>query len=95
MTPALDFTDALRFGSLSFILKQDYKPEFFGDVFERISDSLKDVTDEDYFIPTGDPAIISLCAAEIVRRTGRINILRWDRTKQTYFSATAVYEETK
>ena len=92
VVPALNFTDALRFGDLMFVLDEsEYRPEFFADTVKRIKSSLAEFQSDDYLIPTGDPALIAICAAEIVRRHGKINILRWERHHMQYFSTTTEF----
>lgn len=87
-TPALNFSDAFRFGELRLVLDFDYKQENFDTAVEISKKVLAEATENDYFIPTGDPALISICAAEIAKNTGRLNLLRWDRLNRMYFVAT-------
>ena len=54
-------------------------------MMQRLRATLKDFSDEDYLLPTGDTAAIvaaSLVAANFNR--GRIKVLSWDRTTKTY-----------
>lgn len=89
VVPCFDFTNATRFGELHFVLNDDYKSEFFHDAIQKVEKSLENVTKEDYFIPTGEPAMIAVCAAVIVKKTGKLNLLRWDRIRQEYYLTSA------
>lgn len=82
---AFDFTDAMRFGQLKYILQDSDSDVFLGNNLEKIELAMEDVQPEDYLLPVGDPVTISLCAIVMARKTGAINVLKWDGRARQYF----------
>ena len=84
-----NFISAQQYGDLRIILP-------FGTTMGRKTDdlmllldrALSDFSDEDYIIPTGDPAIMLAAGAMLGRDHNVITILKWDRQNNTYFPTT-------
>ena len=46
----------------------------------------RDITDDDYLLLSGDPAVIALAGAVAARNnSGRFKMLKWDREQGKYF----------
>ena len=74
-------------GKFNFLL-----PEFSQIIFSpgplvfKLRKLLKDYTEEDYLLLTGDPAIIGIACSIVSEYTsGKFNLLKWDRQERMYY----------
>lgn len=85
--PIFDLSPARDFGKLQFILLRpgNIAPDRLPTVLVHMQETLRDFTDDDYLLPTGEPTAIA-AAAMIAGRAngGRVKFLRWDRHSQSY-----------
>ena len=57
-----------------------------GRIVSQIRRKLRDISDDDWLLAMGDPAIIGVAFAIFAERNhGRVNILKWDRMEKTYY----------
>jgi len=82
-----DFSDATKFGEVSFIFKQRYYP--FGDIklLEQVFDDTP-VQAEDYLILSGPVVLNAVCAALWLERFGYINLLMFNAKTGSYVEKT-------
>ena len=85
--PKFNIMGAAKFGKLTVLL-----PEFSqiilspGPLIMKLRTLLKNYTEKDYLLLTGDPAIIGVaCSIASDITNGRYNLLKWDRQEQTYY----------
>lgn len=86
-TPKFNVVGASKFGTLKTLL-----PEFSqiimspGPLIFKLRKLLKDYTENDYLLLTGDPAIIGVACSIVSDITnGKFNLLKWDRQEHTYY----------
>lgn len=85
MVPALDLSDAARYGALEVLLQPGRVALSTAPMLHRLRNALRDFCDEDYLLPTGDTAAI--VAASVVAGSmnrGRVKVLSWDRQSRQY-----------
>jgi hypothetical protein len=85
LVPAFDFSAATRFGALVEILQPEDDITFVNRYMPKISASLEDFTEDDFFLAVGDPAVIAACAGVIFRQQSSMKVLKWDRKLRDYF----------
>lgn len=82
---AYDYTDAMRFGQLTQILRDSDSEVFLDANYERITEVMADVTVDDYLLLVGDPVTMSLCSIAMAKKLGQINVLKWDSRAKCYY----------
>lgn len=82
--PAFDFTSAASYGTLTPILDREDNPLFLARITAKIRTALASFTEHDYFVAVGDPSVIAICAGLILRRSARLNLLKWDKKLRRY-----------
>jgi hypothetical protein len=85
--PKINILSAREYGDFHFLL-----PEFSQIIFSpgplvfKLRKLLKDYTEEDYLLLTGDPAIIGIACSIVSEYTnGKFNLLKWDRQEKVYY----------
>ena len=83
----INILSAREYGDFHFLL-----PEFSQIIFSpgplvfKLRKLLKDYTEEDYLLLTGDPAIIGIACSIVSEYTnGKFNLLKWDRQERMYY----------
>ena len=86
-TPKINIMSANRHGEFKFLL-----PEFSQIIFSpgplvfKLRKLLKDYTEDDHLLLTGDPAIIGIACSIVSDITnGKFNLLKWDRQERMYY----------
>ena len=86
-SPKINILGASQFGRMKFLL-----PEFSQIIFSpgpliyKLRQGLKDFTERDYLLLTGDPAIIGVACSIVSDITnGKYNLLKWDKQERTYY----------
>lgn len=85
-----NFTGALEYGSVEALLEEREELDMFNTrkIIDKLRLGLRDMTEDDYLIPMGNPVSIGLAfaiAAEITN--GCFNALKWDNQELRYFVA--------
>jgi|TARA_B100000131_G_C17575872_1_gene392960 hypothetical protein len=85
--PKYNILGAQKYGEIKTIL-----PEFSqmilspGPLIHKLRTLLKDYTEEDYLLLSGDPAIIGVVCSVVSDITnGKYKLLKWDRQEKTYY----------
>jgi hypothetical protein len=84
-----DVSNALEYGAVRVILPAEIQvvdnPIQKKLVIETIEDTLKDFSDDDYLLLSGDPATIAISfGVAALNNNGRVRILKWDRHQEAY-----------
>ena len=86
-TPKINIMSASKYGKFKFLL-----PEFSQIIFSpgplifKLRNLLKNYTQEDYLLLTGDPAIIGVACSIVSNITnGKYNLLKWDKQERQYY----------
>lgn len=85
MVSAFDFTPAMEYGAIEILLPSGRVLTDSYKMVEHFYSRLSDFCDDDYILPTGDPAAMvaaSMVAADV--NDGRVKVLRWDKTSRRY-----------
>ena len=74
-------------GKFNFLLPEFSQMIFSpGPLIYKLRKGLKDFTERDYLLLTGDPAIIGVaCSIVSDITTGKYNLLKWDKQERTYY----------
>ena len=85
--PKINIMSASKYGEFKFLL-----PEFSQIIFSpgplifKLRNLLKDYTQHDYLLLTGDPAIIGVACSIVADTTnGKFNLLKWDKQDRMYY----------
>jgi|TARA_R100000081_G_C4713711_1_gene114222 hypothetical protein len=84
---ALDYSQAERFGEVIFLFDGQKQVVMSPQpTIRKLKLMLKDMTDQDYLVLVGDPALIGLtCSVASNMLHGRYNVLKYDRLERDYF----------
>lgn len=83
----IDFTPAVKHGELHVLLP--YTQSMLAPVptVRMLREKLKDFSDDDYLIATGDPVLIgAACMVAGEFNNGKIKFLKWDRIQEAYYA---------
>ena len=85
--PKINIMSASKYGKFKFLL-----PEFSQIIFSpgplifKLRSLLKDYTEKDYLLLTGDPAIIGVACSIVSDMTnGKYSLLKWDKQDRMYY----------
>tara|TARA_R100001443_G_scaffold57554_1_gene68254 strand:+ start:215 stop:616 length:402 start_codon:yes stop_codon:yes gene_type:complete len=86
-TPKINIVGATQFGNLRVLLPENSQiilsPNY---VITTLRQKLKDYTNRDYLLLTGDPAIIGVACSIVSDVTnGKYNLLKWDKQERRYY----------
>ena len=87
VTPKINIMSASKYGEFKFIL-QEFSQIIFstGPLIFKLRSLLKDYTEEDYVLLTGDPAIIGVACSIVSDMTnGKYSLLKWDKQDRIYY----------
>ena len=85
--PKINIIGATQFGQLKVLLPENSQiilsPNY---VITTLRKKLKDYTEEDYLLLTGDPAIIGVTCSIVSDITnGKYKLLKWDKQERRYY----------
>ena len=85
--PKINIIGATQFGNLRVLLPENSQiilsPNY---VITTLRQKLKDYTNRDYLLLTGDPAIIGVACSIVSDITnGKYNLLKWDKQERRYY----------
>ena len=85
--PKINIIGASQYGKLNFLL-----PELSQIIFSpaplifKLREKLKNFSQKDYLLLTGDPAIIGVACSIVSDMTnGKFNLLKWDKQERKYY----------
>jgi hypothetical protein len=85
--PKINIMGAREYGDFKFLL-----PELSQIIFSpvpliyKLRQALKNFSEKDYLLLTGDPAIIGVaCSLASEMTNGKYNLLKWDRQEKKYY----------
>ena len=95
-TPKINIIGAQKYGDFKFLL-----PEFSQMIFSpgplvfKLRQGLKNFTEKDHLLLTGDPALIGVACSIVSDITnGKYNLLKWDKQERKYYPiAINLYEK--
>ena len=86
-TPKINIMGAQKYGDFKFLL-----PEFSQMIFSpgplvyKLRQGLKNFTDDDHLLLTGDPALIGVACSIVSDITGgKYKLLKWDKQESKYY----------
>ena len=82
-----NISDAASFGDLQILIPAKEQVAYSTQpTVRRIHRGLKDFTDRDFLLLSGDPTIIGIaCAQAALVNNGKFKALKWDRLEEKYF----------
>jgi len=85
--PKINIIGASKFGELKVLLPELSQIIFSpGPLIFKLRKSLKDFSEGDYLLLTGDPAIIGVACSIVSDMTnGKYNLLKWDKQERQYY----------
>ena len=85
--PKINIMGAAEFGTFKFLLPELSQIIFSpGPIIFKLRKLLKDYSDKDYLLLTGDPAIIGVaCSVASDITGGKYNVLKWDKQEKKYY----------
>ena len=86
--PKYDIIGATKFGKIKVLLKEDTQiVRSPGPITYELRRLLKDYTDKDFLLLSGDPKVIGLAIAIVCDiNNGKYTTLTWDRRDKMYYS---------
>ena len=94
--PRINIMGATDYGSIKFLLPELSQIIFSpGPLIFKLRKALKNYTNEDYLLLTGDPAIIGVACSIVSDITnGKYKLLKWDKQEKKYYPITInLYEK--
>ena len=94
--PRINIMGAAKYGQFKFLLPESSQIIFSpGPLIFKLRSLLKNYTENDYLLLTGDPAIIGVACSIVSDITnGKYNLLKWDKQERTYYPITInLYEK--
>jgi hypothetical protein len=84
---SLDYSKAKRFGEVIFLFEGQKQVVMSPQpTIRKLKSMLKNITDTDYILLVGDPALIGLTTSVVSYiLNGRYNMLKYDRLERDYF----------
>lgn len=70
-----DFRPAQKFGELVFVTKGDVNKFAIGDIYRTFQSALKESTEDDFFLPTSLPILISIGTGILAHKHGIVRYL--------------------
>ena len=95
-TPKYNIMGATKYGELVSLLPENSQIIMSpGPLVFKLRKLLKNFTEEDYLLLTGDPAIIGVACSIVSDITnGKYNLLKWDKQERKYYPITInLYEK--
>ena len=85
--PKINIMGASQYGKLNFLLPELSQIIFSpGPLIFKLREKLKNFTQKDYLLLTGDPAIIGVACSIVSDMTnGKFNLLKWDKQERKYY----------
>ena len=85
--PKINIMGAKEYGEFVFLLPELSQIIFSpGPIIFKLKKLLKDYSDKDYLLLTGDPAIIGVaCSVASDMTGGKYNVLKWDKQEKKYY----------
>ena len=85
--PKINIMGAKEYGEFVFLLPELSQIIFSpGPIIFKLRQLLKNYTDQDYLLLTGDPAIIGVACSVVSDITGgKYNVLKWDKQERKYY----------
>jgi len=85
--PKINIMGAAGYGEFKFLLPEFSQMIFSpGPLIYKLRQGLKNFTEGDYLLLTGDPAIIGVACSIVSDITnGKYNLLKWDKQERTYY----------
>jgi len=85
--PKINIMGASKYGEFKFLLPELSQIIFSpGPLIFKLRKSLKDFSERDYLLLTGDPAIIGVACSIVSDMTnGKYNLLKWDKQERQYY----------
>ena len=85
--PKINIMGAAKYGEFKFLLPELSQIIFSpGPLIFKLRNLLKNFTQDDYLLLTGDPAIIGVACSIVSDMTnGKYNLLKWDKQERQYY----------
>jgi len=85
--PKINIIGASQYGKLNFLLPELSQIIFSpGPLIFKLREKLKNFSQKDYLLLTGDPAIIGVACSIVSDITnGKYNLLKWDNQERKYY----------
>lgn len=86
-SPKINIVGAQEFGKIEILLEEDKQIMFSpAPIIRKLKRLLRNYSDNDYILLTGDPAIIGVaCAIVSDTLNGKFKLLKWDRQERQYY----------
>ena len=86
-TPKINIVGAREYGEVKSLLPELSQIIFSpGPLIFKLRNLLKNFTQDDYLLLTGDPAIIGVACSIVSDMTnGKYNLLKWDKQERQYY----------
>ena len=86
-TPKINIIGAQKYGNFKFLLPEFSQMIFSpGPLIYKLRQGLKNFTEDDHLLLTGDPALIGVACSIVSDITnGKYNLLKWDKQERKYY----------
>ncbi|ABL96814.1 hypothetical protein BcepF1.083 [Burkholderia phage BcepF1] len=83
--PQFNITPAMQFGQLEMVLEEADDSRMIARLTPKIRERLAAFTENDFMVAMGNPAVIAICAAIVLRRQKKLKMLQWDKKLEMYY----------
>ena len=82
-----NLTPAMEFGKIKVLLPARRQIIFSSaPTVNRLREQLREITDDDYLLLSGDPAAIGVASAIVSEYlNGKLNLLKWEKQERLYY----------
>lgn len=82
--PSVNLRPAMKYGTLKVLMPPNISVMFASPTVQALKEKLAASTQDDFLVAVGDPTLIATCAGILLRKHGRMNLLKWDRRESQY-----------
>lgn len=85
LVPKFDYSPAEQFGEIVYLLNDQARPFILQPIIAELHEKLRDFSDSDYLLLTGNPTLLGLCFAIAADyNDGCIKVLQWHGRSGSY-----------
>lgn len=82
--PSVNLRPAMKYGTLKVLMPPNISVMFASPTIQALKERLAGSTPDDFLVAVGDPTLMASCAGILLRKHGRLNLLKWDRRESQY-----------
>jgi len=82
--PTVDLRPATLFGDVTVMLPSNVTGMLMAPIVTALKEKLAAFSDQDFLVAIGDPSIIAAASGIVLKKNGRMKMLKWDKRIKAY-----------